>query len=103
MSQITARTHVSAIASGAEKGKLRSFLRVVTKNYLRDDWRKAGARRRGGDATILSFEGEDPGRGWGRLPPLRPYRLQLRREIRQCIGADPINPASTPDVKQFTS
>lgn len=44
----------------AQKGKLRSFLRVATKNYQRDEWRKAGARKRGGDATILSLEGENP-------------------------------------------
>jgi RNA polymerase sigma-70 factor (ECF subfamily) len=32
---------------GAHKGKLRSFLRVATKNYLRDEWKKAKAQKRG--------------------------------------------------------
>jgi RNA polymerase sigma-70 factor (ECF subfamily) len=43
----------------AEKGKLRSFLRVVTKNALRQDWRKAKRLKRGGDATMLSLDHED--------------------------------------------
>jgi RNA polymerase sigma-70 factor (ECF subfamily) len=43
----------------AEKGKLRSFLRVATKNYLRNDWKKARRLKRGGEATILSLDYED--------------------------------------------
>jgi RNA polymerase sigma factor (sigma-70 family) len=43
----------------AEKGKLRSFLRVATKNYLRNDWKKAHRLKRGGGATILSLDYED--------------------------------------------
>ena len=42
-----------------EKGKLRSFLRVATKNALRDDWRKANRQKRGGGATVLSLDYED--------------------------------------------
>jgi RNA polymerase sigma-70 factor (ECF subfamily) len=43
----------------AEKGKLRSFLRVATKNTLRNDWKKARRLKRGGGATVLSLEYED--------------------------------------------
>ncbi len=43
----------------AEKGRLRSFLRVATKNYLRSEWEKAKAQKRGGGATVLSLDYED--------------------------------------------
>jgi RNA polymerase sigma factor (sigma-70 family) len=43
----------------AEKGKLRSFLRVATKNALREDWRKGKRLKRGGGATMLSLDYED--------------------------------------------
>lgn len=43
----------------ANKGKLRAFLRVATKNHLRNHWRKASAQKRGGQATILSLDYED--------------------------------------------
>jgi RNA polymerase sigma factor (sigma-70 family) len=43
----------------AERGKLRSFLRVATKNALRDDLRKAKRLKRGGGATVLSLDYED--------------------------------------------
>jgi len=43
----------------AEKGKLRSFLRVATKNYLCNDWKKARRQKRGGGATVLSLDNED--------------------------------------------
>lgn len=41
---------------GAEKGKLRSFLRVVAKNALRNDWKKGRRQKRGGGATVLSLD-----------------------------------------------
>lgn len=40
----------------AEKGRLRSFLRVVTKNYLRNHWKKEGRKKRGGGMTVLSLD-----------------------------------------------
>jgi RNA polymerase sigma factor (sigma-70 family) len=43
----------------AERGKLRSFLRVATKNALRDDLRKAKRLKRGGAATVLALDYED--------------------------------------------
>ena len=43
----------------AEKGKLRSFLRVATKNYLRNEWKKARRQKRGGGATVLSLDYAD--------------------------------------------
>jgi RNA polymerase sigma factor (sigma-70 family) len=41
-----------------EKGQLRTFLRVVTKNALRNDWKKAGRTKRGGGMKILSLDHE---------------------------------------------
>jgi RNA polymerase sigma-70 factor (ECF subfamily) len=43
----------------AENGKLRSFLRVATKNYLRNEWKKGNRLKRGGGATVLSLDYED--------------------------------------------
>lgn len=43
----------------AKNGKLRSFLRVATKNYLCNEWKKANAQKRGGGATVLSLDYED--------------------------------------------
>jgi len=43
----------------AEKGRLRSFLRVATKHYLCNSWNKANAKKRGGGAKILSLDCED--------------------------------------------
>lgn len=42
-----------------EKGKLRSFLRVATKNYLRNDWKKAGREKRGGPELVFSLDHRD--------------------------------------------
>jgi RNA polymerase sigma factor (sigma-70 family) len=43
----------------AEKGKLRSFLRVATKNYLCNDLKKAHRLKRGGGAMVLTLDYED--------------------------------------------
>ena len=43
----------------AENGKLRSFLRVATKNYLRNEWKKGNRLKRGGGATVISLDYED--------------------------------------------
>lgn len=40
----------------AEKGKLRSFLRVATKNHLRNGWKKDRRLKRGGGAQVLSLD-----------------------------------------------
>jgi RNA polymerase sigma-70 factor (ECF subfamily) len=42
-----------------DKGELRSFLRVATKNVLRNDWKKAKRQKRGGGAMVLSLDYED--------------------------------------------
>jgi RNA polymerase sigma-70 factor (ECF subfamily) len=43
---------------GAEKGRLRSFLMVVTKNQLRRQWRNANRQKRGGEQPVLSLDFE---------------------------------------------
>ena len=43
----------------ADKGKLRSFLRVATKNTLRNDWKKANRQKRGGGAFVVSLDCEE--------------------------------------------
>ncbi|CAN5150543.1 hypothetical protein BH23VER1_BH23VER1_10000 [soil metagenome] len=43
----------------AEKGKLRSFLRVASKNVLRNDWRKARSQKRGDGIPVLSLDYAD--------------------------------------------
>ncbi|MHC5066479.1 MAG: RNA polymerase sigma factor [Planctomycetota bacterium] len=40
----------------AERGKLRSFLRVAAKNYMHNEWKKATRQKRGGGVTVLSLE-----------------------------------------------
>ncbi len=46
-----------AFASVApEKGQLRTFLRVVTKNTLRNDWKKSRRIKRGGGVKMLSLD-----------------------------------------------
>ena len=45
-------------AVGSERGKLRSFLRVVTKNHLRNEWKKARREKRGGGAPVVSLDCE---------------------------------------------
>ena len=44
---------------GAEKGRLRSFLMVVTKNQLRQGQRNASAQKRGGGVPVLSLDFHD--------------------------------------------
>lgn len=41
-----------------EKGRLRTFLRVVTKNALRNDWKKQAREKRGGRVKMLSLDHE---------------------------------------------
>lgn len=39
-----------------DKGKLRSFLIVALKNFMRKEWRRASAQRRGGDRLHTQFD-----------------------------------------------
>lgn len=41
-----------------EKGRLRTFLRVVAKNTLRNDWKKQAREKRGGRVKMLSLDHE---------------------------------------------
>lgn len=57
LSRLLEQQAFEKVAEG--KGKLRSFLRVATKNYLRNEWRKEKTQKRGGCATVLSLDYED--------------------------------------------
>jgi RNA polymerase sigma factor (sigma-70 family) len=41
------------------KGKLRTFLMVATRNFLKNEWKKAGRIKRGGGAPVISFDCEE--------------------------------------------
>ncbi|HEX4341895.1 MAG TPA: sigma factor, partial [Verrucomicrobiae bacterium] len=41
-----------------EKGKLRTFLIVALKNFMRNEWRRASAKRRGGGQSHTPFDTE---------------------------------------------
>ena len=43
-------------AADREKGKLRMFLIVALKNFMRNDWRKANTQRRGGGQFRVPFD-----------------------------------------------
>ena len=52
--------HKGGLATvGPEKGKFRTFLLTCMNNYVRDEWVKRSAQKRGGDCTILSLDWED--------------------------------------------
>ncbi len=38
------------------RGKLRTFLATAFRRHLQDQWSKAGAKKRGGDVEVLSFD-----------------------------------------------
>ncbi len=40
----------------AERGSLRAFLRTATKNFLRNEWRKAHTQKRGGARQVLPLD-----------------------------------------------
>ena len=43
-------------SANPDKGKLRSFLIVALKNFMRKEWRRASAQRRGGGHTPVQFD-----------------------------------------------
>jgi RNA polymerase sigma factor (sigma-70 family) len=63
------------------KGKFRSFLLTSMKRFLTDEWNKANAQKRGGDAQILSIDEELAEDRYSREPAdeLTPDQLYERR------------------------
>lgn len=64
-----------------ERGRFRTFLLSSLQNYLANEWRKAGARKRGGGRTTLSLDFEK-GEHRYRLEPVddwTPVRIYERR------------------------
>lgn len=43
-------------SANPDKGKLRSFLIIALKNFMRKEWRRASAQRRGGGHTLVQFD-----------------------------------------------
>jgi RNA polymerase sigma-70 factor (ECF subfamily) len=43
-------------SANPDRGKLRSFLIVALKNFMRKEWRRASAQRRGGGHTTVQFD-----------------------------------------------
>lgn len=43
-------------AADREKGKLRTFLIAALKNFMRNEWRRASAQRRGGGQSLAQFD-----------------------------------------------
>jgi RNA polymerase sigma-70 factor (ECF subfamily) len=46
-------------AADRERGRFRSFLLATLKNFLRDEWDKLRAQKRGGGQAVISLEGGD--------------------------------------------
>jgi len=42
-----------------EKGRFRSFLLTCLQNFMKDEWRKQKAGKRGGKATIISIDEDE--------------------------------------------
>jgi RNA polymerase sigma factor (sigma-70 family) len=55
-----------------EKGRFRTFLLACLRNYLKDEWRKEQALKRGGQAEILSIDDTEAEEKYQRLPVTEP-------------------------------
>jgi len=68
-------------AANSDRGRFRSFLLGCLKNFLANEWDRAHAQKRGGDASMLPFEFDDAER-WLRFEPAErdtPERIFERR------------------------
>lgn len=83
--------------SGPEKGKLRSFICVVLKRFLADDYHKRMAQKRGGGQVVVdidgpSVEGQIEGAGADQVEPERAFdrrwALDLLDEARRRLKVD---------------
>jgi len=54
------------------KGRFRSFLLTCLTNYLKDEWRREAARKRGGAVTIVSIDENEAEDRYLRLPACEP-------------------------------
>ncbi len=55
-----------------DQGRFRSFLLACVRNFMKDEWRKENALKRGGSATILSINEADAEDKYTQLPMLQP-------------------------------
>jgi DNA-directed RNA polymerase specialized sigma24 family protein len=54
--------------AGPGRGRFRSFLLACLTNFMRDEWRKSAASKRGGDALVFSIEESEAEERYGDLP-----------------------------------
>jgi|WetSurMetagenome_2_1015567.scaffolds.fasta_scaffold339480_1 RNA polymerase sigma factor (sigma-70 family) len=55
-----------------DEGRFRSFLLACLRNFMKDEWRKENAQKRGGGAAILSIDETDAEDKYHQLPALQP-------------------------------
>jgi RNA polymerase sigma-70 factor (ECF subfamily) len=57
---------------GGERGRFRSYLCESCRNFLKDDWRKGAAKKRGGGAAIISIDEQEAETRYDQLPKSEP-------------------------------
>lgn len=55
-----------------DQGRFRSFLLACVRNFMKDEWRRENALKRGGSATILSIDEADAEDKYKQLPMIQP-------------------------------
>jgi len=56
----------------ARRGRFRSFLCGSCRNFLKDEWRKSAAQKRGGAVDIISIDEQEAETHYGQLPKAEP-------------------------------
>jgi RNA polymerase sigma-70 factor (ECF subfamily) len=56
----------------ARRGRFRSFLWESCRNFLKDEWRKGAAQKRGGGADVISIDEQEAETHYGQLPKAEP-------------------------------
>src|SRR3989442_155659 len=54
------------------RGRFRSFLCESCRNFLKDEWRKGAAKKRGGGVVIVSINEDEAESNYGQLPKAGP-------------------------------
>jgi RNA polymerase sigma-70 factor (ECF subfamily) len=55
-----------------DKGRFRTFLLGCLRNFMKDEWRKDNARKRGGGAAVFSIDDADAEEKYQQLPMIQP-------------------------------